>query len=330
MANKQNIDILENTLRKQGPLLDILLKDRTTGRNIIWATDSYVTTGTTRDPYLPKKQIRPDEITGKNGDKIQPRAAKSKEEQKRRTKDKAEVFTPLKIIKNMNETVDRAIGENLPDGHSWQDYVKLRKLEITCGEAPYIVSRYDPTRSVKEVKSISTRVGFLDKKLEIVSKYCDTPEDWLFWAKEAYKASYGYEWQGDNVLIARENLLYTLYDYYKDKFSKILSMKNKEDAPIILEFAEIISWNIWQMDGLKNIVPMSQHTEAVKSIEVKNRVGDKQLELMNTKSLIVPPKDLACFQCEGSTKHHNGRPAKIKDWTQGKNGKKIEFSEISN
>ena len=36
-----NIDILENTLRHTGNLLDVLLLDRTTKKNLIWATDSY-------------------------------------------------------------------------------------------------------------------------------------------------------------------------------------------------------------------------------------------------------------------------------------------------
>ena len=30
-----------------------------------------------------------------------------------------------------------------PEGKDWKQYVDSRRLEITCGEAPYIVSRYD-------------------------------------------------------------------------------------------------------------------------------------------------------------------------------------------
>ncbi len=57
------------------------------------------------------------------------------------------------------------------------------------------------------------------------------------------------------MLIARENLLYTFIDYYKDKFNHIPSIELQQ------EFAEIISWNIFQMDGLKYVIPMSCHHE---------------------------------------------------------------------
>lgn len=42
MAPKSKIDISENTLRNRGRILDILLLDKTSKRNIIWATDSYI------------------------------------------------------------------------------------------------------------------------------------------------------------------------------------------------------------------------------------------------------------------------------------------------
>ena len=113
------------------------------------------------------------------------------------------------------------------------------KLEITCGEAPYIVSRYDPVSDKQELLPLPKRVGFLDSKRSVVSKYCDTSEDWQKWSKIAFQSSYGYEWQGDSLLIARENLLYTFIDYYEDKFKK---------PPILYlqkEIAEIIVWNIF-------------------------------------------------------------------------------------
>lgn len=127
----------------------------------------------------------------------------------------------------------------------------MLKLEITCGEAPYIVSRYDPVSDKQELLPLPKRVGFLDSKRSVVSKYCDTSEDWLKWSKIAFQSSYGYEWQGDSLLIARENLLYTFIDYYEDKFKK---------PPILYlqkEIAEIIVWNIFQMDGLKYLIPMN-------------------------------------------------------------------------
>ncbi len=195
-APKGNIDVFENVLRRIGRLLDILLIDRTTKKNIIWATDSYEGLG---KEYLPKKHIKPELVTGKHGMLIQPRASKSLDEQRRRTKDKAEVFTPLKIVEQINKEVDGAA----PDRQNWQSYIRELKLEITCGEAPFIVSRYNPTSHTRKLIKLESRVGFLDRKLRAVSRYCDSKDEWLYWAREAFKASYGYEWQGDNVLLAR-------------------------------------------------------------------------------------------------------------------------------
>ena len=83
----------------------------------------------------------------------------------------------------------------------WKDYVRLTCLEITCGEGPYLVSRYDTTTG--EPIPIDKRIGLLDRKLRTVSKHTDTTEEWLQWAEIAYQNTYGYEWQGDNLLIAR-------------------------------------------------------------------------------------------------------------------------------
>jgi len=293
---RSKIDILENTLRRTGDLLDVLLFDRTTKKNIIWSTDSYEKLG---KGFLVKKQIKPELVTGTYGKLIQPRAAKSLDEQRRRTKDKAEVFTPLKIVDLMNKAVE----SHLPNENNWQDYVRELKLEITCGEAPFIVSRYNPMAHTSKLIKLENRVGFLDRKLKIVSRYCDKKADWLFWAKEAFRASYGYEWQGDNVLLARENLLYTLIDYYQDKFGRRPTLSVQE------EFAEIISWNIFQMDGLRYVIPMSCHHEA------------KVIPSTQTLFEEIPEK-VEKYECEGCKYHrshkHNGRYVKIMDWEKNK------------
>lgn len=292
----RKIDIFENTLRRIGDLLDILLIDRTTKKNIIWATDSYKERG---EEYLPKKYVTPALVTGKNGMLIQPRAAKSLIEQRKRTKDKAEVFTPLKIVDQMNKTIESI----LPDKNNWQEYVKELKLEITCGEAPFIVSRYNPIAHTGKLIKLDSRVGFLDKKLKLVSKYCQKEKEWLTWAKEAFKASYGYEWQGDNVLLARENLLYTLIDYYKAKFKRPPTLSIQE------EFAEIISWNIFQMDGLRYVIPMSCHHESKIIPSVATLFGE------------IPGK-VEKHECEGCKfnrpNKHNGKYVKIMDWSKNK------------
>ena len=114
-----NIDIREDYLLKKDSLLDILLQDKTTGNNILWATDSYEQNG---KKYAPLASITSDLVTGKNRKLIQPRAAKSKEEQLLRTRDKAEVFTPLSIVKQMNDACDtKRVTKN-----NWQEYVSLQ------------------------------------------------------------------------------------------------------------------------------------------------------------------------------------------------------------
>ncbi len=301
--NTNNIDIREDYLLEKDHLLEVLLQDKTSGQNILWATDSYEQKG---KKYTSLAHITSDLIIGKNGSLIQPRAVKSKEEQLYRTRDKAEVFTPLRIVKKMNDACDtKRVTKN-----NWREYVALLKLEITCGEAPFIVSRYDPVSVKQELLPLKKRVGFLDKKLGIVSKYCNSQEDWLKWTKIAFQSSYGYEWQGDSLLIARENLLYTFIDYYQDKF------KETPSSELQKEIAEIIVWNIFQMDGLKYVIPMSCKTETV-TIKGEETLFGKDNDRIEEKP---------CKGCENKTaKNHNGIYVISMDW---KAGKTIRFVDI--
>ncbi|MCA6471869.1 MAG: restriction endonuclease subunit M [Chitinophagaceae bacterium] len=298
-----SIDIREDYLLKKDDLLNILLQDKTTGNNILWATDSYVSNG---HLFAPCAYITTDLITGSLGNLIQPRALKSKTEQTYRTRDKAEVFTPLTIVKQMNEACDN----KLVTKKNWQEYVGLLKLEITCGEAPFIVSRYDPVSDCQELLPIKKRVGFLDYKLSIVSKYCTSQDEWFKWAKVAFQSSYGYEWQGDSLLIARENLLYTFIDYYQSQFKETPSMDYQK------EIAEIIVWNIFQMDGLKYVIPMSCKSEKVTIKGIETLFGKEDDQII----------EKPCTGCENKTaKNHNGTYVQTKDW---KEGKIIRFVDI--
>ena len=293
----ENIDIREDYLLKKDDLLNILLQDKTTGNNILWATDSYEQKKGKK--YAPLAPITSDLVTGKNGKLIQPRALKSITEQLYRTRDKAEVFTPLSIVKQMNDACDtKRVTKN-----NWKEYVALLKLEITCGEAPYIVSRYDPVSDKQELLPFSERVGFLDNKLSVVSKYCNTREEWIKWAKVAFQSSYGYEWQGDSLLIARENLLYTFIDYYQDKFKETPSTELQK------EIAEIIVWNIFQMDGLKYVIPMSCKTEQATIRGIETLFGKEDDQIIEK-------------QCEGCEKkiaqNHNGIYVITMDWRENK------------
>jgi hypothetical protein len=258
--------------------------------------------------FAPEAEIKIEFVTGEYGKLIQPRALKSQEEQLFRTREKAEVFTPLSVVKKMNEALDsKRVSKN-----NWQQYVSLLKLEITCGEAPYIVSRYDPVSDKQELLPLQKRVGFLDYKLKVISKYCNTHIDWVKWSKIAFKTSYGYEWQGDSLLIARENLLYTFIDYYKTKFKRSPSIK------LLKEISEIIVWNIFQMDGIRYVIPMSCKNEKIIT-KGKETLFGKENDII---------LDKPCDGCENKTaQNHNGFYVKIMDWV---NGTAIRFVDIIN
>lgn len=232
-------------LRKNPELIKILLKDRTTKKNIIWASDSY--SGMGKD-FLPETSINEKWITNGGSKIIQPRIEKHIELQKERTKVKAEVFTPTWIVKKQNDLIEEEI-KDLP----LNKYIKYKWLEITCGEAPYMCSRYDATTG-KPI-NINERVGFVDRKLQRINNEIHTHDEWIKYVYKAYQASYGYEFQGDSLLIARENLVYTFVDYYLNKFNK---MPNIE---CLKEICNIVSYNVFQMDGLKYIIPYSEIVE---------------------------------------------------------------------
>ena len=268
----ENIDINETEVLKQYPeVLEMLLKDHTTQQNIYWATDSYADRG---EGYQFKDAIIADSITGDNGMIIRPRSVKSKDEQTKRSKDMAEVFTPSWVCNAQNNLIDDAwFGKQgvfnaespehtwkattgkieVPEGKTWKDYVRDTRLEITCGEAPYLVSRYDTVSGMPI--ELAERIGLLDRKLRVVSENTETTGEFLDWCQEAYKNTYGYEWQGDNLLLAREALLFTFLDYYRAKFGEEPLLKS------IQYIAYIISWNVWQMDGLKFCPPGEEPCE---------------------------------------------------------------------
>ena len=242
-------DILENTIREQMPgILDILLIDRTTStskkkKNIIWANENYVKFGS--KAYAATAQMLPELVTGRMGNIIKPRALKSKEMQKERTKSKAEVFTPTWIVKKQNDEIEKDyINDDL------ETYVKRTWLEITAGEAPYMATRYDVETG--EIVPLTKRVGFVDRKLKRINAEVDDKAEWQRLVVEAYKSSYGFEWSGDSLLLARENLLYTYRDYYFQKWLE------EPTYGWFANIAKIISYNLFQMDGLKYVIPLTE------------------------------------------------------------------------
>lgn len=242
------IDFDESKIYHQNPkILDILLKDQTTGRNICWATENYMDQG-----YMPQDEIKVEDII--NHHIIQPRVDKDQKIQRERTRQRAEVFTPSNIV---DQQVSSVIKQYEND-EQW--IVNSIWMEIACGEAPYIVSRYDTTTG--NFIKCSDRVGFLDRKLRILQQLVDNKVDWLFETKRLYERSYGYEFQGDSLLIARENLLMTFVDYYSEKFDSSPSKKDLE------EIAEIISYNLIQADGLTGNIPFSERKVVPKLVQL--------------------------------------------------------------
>lgn len=315
-------DVLENIIYQIDPLtLSNLLRDRSTGRNIRWATRDYVSRGV--KGYGEWDRITVDLIVRRNGYVIQPRVDKSAAEQRARSVDRAEVFTPSWVCNKQNNLIDSAwfgranagfneeidAGEHtwrtlsspivFDCGRKWSDYVKAPRLEVSCGEAPYLTSRYD-TVTGRYVEPCE-RIGFLDRKLRVITENVESRAQWLESAIDAVKATYGFEYQGDSLLIARENILFAVKEYFEAVFS--------EDIPV--EFfrrcSEVISWNIWQMDALKYVVPGTCHNEP-----------QVQLDLFD-----APAEERICLGCKtGDVARHNGVRCRIMDW---QNGEKVLF-----
>lgn len=329
-----DVDILEdNILRRYTNVLHTLLLDQTTGKNIFWATNNYENLG---EEYNFYSSIRIELITGSKGKIIMPRVLKNRSLQKTRVKEMAEVYTPSwvcnkqinsiddswfkkknvfnKEIKSTNGTIFWETNKDkikFPKNKKWKDYINNIRLEVSCGEAPYLTSRYDTTTG--KYIPVKDRIGFLDRKLRVISENIKTKKSWLKYSELAYKSIYGYEYHGDSLLLARESLLYTFLDNYIEKFD---SEPKLED---IQRIAYIVSWNIWQMDGLKFVIP-----ESCTSIE------KKEIDLFkNSKNNITE-----CKGCKTKNNYiHNGTYCIIKDWTRldqltNEEGHKIRFIDL--
>lgn len=317
----ETIDILEDGIPKT--VLDTLLQDHSTQKNIFWGTTDYEHYGEGFGEY--------DEITYEkicDNTKIVPRVLKNRSQQNARSKDMAEVFTPSWVCNAQNNLVDNAwFGREgvfntemivdgthtweptetpiiFPEGKTWMDYVRDNRMEITCGEAPYLTSRYDTTTG--ERIPVERRIGLLDRKLRVINENVSTSKEWLSAARIAYMSTYGYEWQGDNLLLAREALYYTFVDNFVYKFNK------KPNLRSLMTIAEIISWNLWQMDGIKGVVPGS-------CMDMKIT----EYSLFGTNVTIQK-----CKGCEtNDITTHNGIYCTIKDW---KSNKTIQYIDLIN
>lgn len=235
-------------------VLDTLLKDRSTGKNIIWATDPPEELQTVMyEPVTDRSQITTQQLRLTHYEVVLPRMMKQTDTQQQRTRKKGEVFSPAWVCNKMNNALDadwfRGLGAEesagqftveLPQGWqtvetpvqfpvckgrtpAWVQYVQSRRLEVTCGEAPFLASRYDAATG--EMIPVARRIGILDRKLRVVSENAATEDEWCKYATHAVQSTYGYEYQGDNLLLARVNLLLT---YKRIEFVSLQDMKGSK------------------------------------------------------------------------------------------------------
>ena len=255
------VDVSEEGIANDsGTLLTILLKDRTTNKNIVWASPSYEGMG---KPFCADQPIKKNLIIGPYDSIIQPRVEKNKRNQEIRTRKRGEVFTPPWLVdKQVSIVLDEL------DDISFESFIALRWLELACGEGPYIVTRYDSITG--DIIPVEQRVGFLDRKLQRISEQSNTEKEFIKWSKIAYESSYGYELQGDSLLLARENLLLSFCEYYNHKFGKLPIMK------VIKQIATIISYNIFQMNGLTKKTPYSDESKDNIQLNLFDEVNNQE------------------------------------------------------
>ena len=307
-------------------VLDTLLKDKSTGKNIIWATDPPEELQTVMyEPVTDKSQITTQQLGLTHYEVVLPRMMKQTDTQQQRTRKKGEVFSPAWVCNKMNNALDAdwfgALGAEesagqftveLPQGWqtvetpvqfpacggktpAWVQYVQSRRLEVTCGEAPFLASRYDAATG--EMIPVARRIGILDRKLRVVSENAATEDEWRKYATHAVQSTYGYEYQGDNLLLARVNLLLTYAEHLQARWQR---KPTKEELQPI---ANIISWNLWQMDGLHLSVPGG-----------KPQPETEQLDLFSMFGAAEPqPPTVSC---------------KVKNWRKGSHGTAQNFETI--
>ena len=128
------------------------------------------------------------------------------------------------------------------------------------------------------------RIGILDRKLRVVNENTNDEAEWFKLVKRAFESTYGHEYQGDSLFLARKNLLFSFIENYAFKFHK------ESELAQVKQIANIITWNVWQMDRLNDCVLFSYEEKQ-----------ESQLELFGDLPKILLPV-----------------PCKIKNWCSGK------------
>lgn len=255
-----------NKISEISPIsLGILLRDRTTDKSVL---------DTGRDSFVPYSSIP----------KLVPRALRGKEANNDRSKSKGEIFTPIRIVNKMNNLVFEdwfeSESKNMDkENRVFEEYIDSTQMEITCGEGVFLCTRYDSETG--EIIELENRVGLLDYKLHKVMDHffnmgsrIDDKELFYSYLLRIAKSLYGYEYQGDSLLMARVNSLMSYIEYYSYVFEE------EADDRVVEELANIISWNIFQMDGLTQCIPQKEVDRKQNGYIAVNGMGVK---IMNWK-----------------------------------------------
>jgi hypothetical protein len=131
----------------------------------------------------------------------------------------------------------------------------------------------------------------------VVSENAATEDEWRKYATHAVQSTYGYEYQGDNLLLARVNLLLTYAEHLQARWQR--KPTEEELQPI----ANIISWNLWQMDGLHLSVPGGKPQPEAEQLDLFSMLGAAEPQ----------PPTVSC---------------KVKNWRKGSHGTTRNFETI--
>lgn len=261
-------------------VLKELLVDKTTNENIKFATDDYLSNGIEPNLNMDIKILESSLFSIS----LKSRVHKSKENQLLRQKHKAEVFTPSWLCNVMNNKFDklffytkpfnielskswRVINKKIPfiKNNEYKKYINLKVLEITCGESPFIASRYDMATG-KSIE-IHRRIGILDRKLRVINENAKTKNEWIKDTYNAFRSCYGYEFSGDSLLIARINLLLTFVE------NILFRWQTKPTLTQLKTIADIITSNFWQMDGLNLKIPFTNLYPTITNHQTKQKLN---------------------------------------------------------
>lgn len=128
--------------------------------------------------------------------------------------------------------------------------MKRTWLEITAGEAPHMATRYDVETG--EIVPLTKRVGFVDRKLKRINAEVDDKAEWQRLVLKRI-----------NQVMVLSGVVTHFYLLGKIFFThtEIIIFKNGSKNQLmacLVNIAKIISYNLFQMDGLKYIIPLTE------------------------------------------------------------------------